>query len=232
MAEGKSERHQGLCDRDSDGSQGLWRANHNNRNSVRSDPTREDGSRESQLPLARYYPGHWNACPGGVGAEMNTGIIPRSEWNAQPPKKSPTPRKHTNFIVIHHSGSPTIKEYFGAPSIAAIQNFHFKRGWSDIGYHYLISPDGKTFEGRAEDVSGAQCKGHNHESIGICVIGNYQTEEITRDSWAALNNLIQDILRRHPQLKQGDIKGHRDFDKTDCPGDALYHKLSVLNYLV
>jgi N-acetylmuramoyl-L-alanine amidase len=57
-----------------------------------------------------------------------------------------------------------------------IRNWHLKRGWSDIGYHYVIELDGTIGIGRPIERSGAHTKGLNSNSIGVCYVGGVETD--------------------------------------------------------
>jgi hypothetical protein len=53
------------------------------------------------------------------------------------------------------------------------------RGWQDIGYNFLIGGDGNVYEGRGWGIWGAHVPRYNSKSIGICVIGDFQSEFLT-----------------------------------------------------
>ena len=76
-------------------------------------------------------------------------------------------RQDTNFIVIHCTATPpnmiVTKEL--------VDSWHKARGWSQIGYHFLIRRNGFVEVGRHPDEVGAHCKGHNYESIGVALAG-------------------------------------------------------------
>jgi len=76
-------------------------------------------------------------------------------------------RKVTKEIIIHCSATPEGKDY----TVEDIRRWHLKRGFKDIGYHYIIYRDGSVHVGRNKDLVGAHCEGHNAISIGICYIG-------------------------------------------------------------
>ena len=80
-----------------------------------------------------------------------------------------------NKIIIHCSATREGRNY----DVAEIRRWHLKRGWSDIGYHYLIHLDGKIEEGRPIERMGAHTTGQNRNSIGICYVGGV---EATRNS--------------------------------------------------
>ncbi len=73
------------------------------------------------------------------------------------------------LIIIHHTA--TYKD----TTVESIRSYHMNtRGWSDIGYHYLIDGKGRIRLGRPVWRSGAHCKWHNRTSIGVAIIGNFQ----------------------------------------------------------
>ena len=73
-----------------------------------------------------------------------------------------------NSIIVHCSDS-NIKSH---DNIETIRKWHVdERGWSDIGYHYVITQDGVVHEGRPLSRRGAHARGHNVGSIGICLTG-------------------------------------------------------------
>lgn len=96
------------------------------------------------------------------------------------------------------------------------------RGWSDIGYHYLIGRHGELWEGRDVDIQGAHCAegGHNRFSIGVCYVGGLardgKTPKDTRtlQQKAALLKLLTDLKRTYPNAK---IYNHGDFCAKACP---------------
>ncbi len=118
-----------------------------------------------------------------------------------------------NQIVIHTADTPKGK-YFDANDI---RKWHIERGWSDIGYHYVILLDGTIELGRMINVIGAHVAGYNSNSIGICYIGGGD-EEDTRTE-AQKTSLIFLLNTLKLMFKKADILGHRDFDGVtkSCP---------------
>lgn len=61
--------------------------------------------------------------------------------------------------------------------IEAIRKWHVEgRGFRDIGYHYIVQPDGTVYPGRDIDQDGAHVKGDNTNTIGICMVGEWNGE--------------------------------------------------------
>ena len=70
-------------------------------------------------------------------------------------------------IIIHCSATPP-KMDIGADKI---REWHIERGWSDIGYHGVIRRDGMYEPGRPEYRSGAHARGHNADTLAVCLVG-------------------------------------------------------------
>ena len=131
-------------------------------------------------------------------------------------------------IVLHHSGTSA------RATVEGIRNHHVNAmGWRDIGYHYVIQADGLLRLGRPEWMIGAHVKGYNLSSIGICLIGNYEDNElpvIYTDSsgWdVTLSTLLEDLLYRYPKAA---VVGHNDLAPTLCPGKHLTDWLENWRY--
>ena len=73
-----------------------------------------------------------------------------------------------NKIIIHCSATPEGRNI----KMETIKSWHVKgRGWSDIGYHFVIELDGTLKVGRHMEKMGAGVKGQNNNSIHVCYIG-------------------------------------------------------------
>lgn len=122
-------------------------------------------------------------------------------------------------IIIHCTATPEGRDC----SVDDIRRWHIERGWSDIGYHYVIHPDGKVDNGRPVELIGAHCKGHNSTSIGVSYIGGCGTDGITpKDTRteaqkASLIRVVRELMT-HYRIPSTNIYGHHDFDKSKpCP---------------
>lgn len=104
-----------------------------------------------------------------------------------------------------------------------IDRWHKQNGWSGIGYHFVIDRDGEIAAGRPVDQVGAHVKGHNTNSIGVCLIGGFGsnendrfTDHYTSDQAVALRNLIDRLKREYPSIKH--VRGHNEVAAKACPG--------------
>lgn len=113
-----------------------------------------------------------------------------------------------NIIIFHHAAIKDI-------SAEEVDKLHRNKGWEGIGYHYFISKDGTIYEGRPESAEGAHTIGKNRESIGICMEGNLEEEEITLNQITSVEYLSVYLCLKY-DIK--DILQHKDFANTLCPG--------------
>lgn len=177
-------------------------------------------------------------------------IIPRASWGADesyrfvnqdadqgvvwPPSYAPVWK-----IVVHHTDTQ-----FGwddpAAIVRAVYYYHaIILGWGDIGYNYLVDYLGNVYEGRygGENVIGGHALEFNTGSMGISLVGNYETVEPTTE---ALDGLAKTIAIRAPQVdvtsatdwltwaNVPNLCGHGDVLDTACPGSLLYAKLPLV----
>lgn len=118
-------------------------------------------------------------------------------------------------IIIHCSATPEGRDV----KMETIRSWHLQRGWSDIGYHYVIELDGKIVSGRPLERVGAHCRGENTGSIGICYVGGLDAEmnpkdTRTKEQRAALHSLLYDLT---DNFAQATIHGHNEFSSKACP---------------
>lgn len=141
------------------------------------------------------------------------------------PQRLRKSKRTISEIIIHCSATPEGRDY----TVEQIRKDHKERGWSDIGYHYVIYRDGTIVNGRDVDLVGAHCSkgGHNQHSIGICYIGGLENkarvpynklkakDTRTEEQKASLLSLLLDLKKLYPKAV---IYGHHDFDSSkDCP---------------
>ena len=95
-----------------------------------------------------------------------------------------------------------------------IRDWHIDRGWSDIGYHYVIRRDGTLEDGRPIEQAGAHTKGRNTNSIGICLIGGADSFDYTLDQMDVLVDLVETLEETYPNAT---VHGHNEFSGKACP---------------
>ena len=125
-------------------------------------------------------------------------------------------KRNIKELIVHCSATPEGKDY----SIDTIRQWHLQRGFSDIGYHYIIYRDGSIHTGRDESIIGAHCTGHNTNSIGVCYIGGCASDGKTPKDTRTLQqkesllSLLKTLKVKYPNAK---IYPHYKFAAKACP---------------
>lgn len=136
-----------------------------------------------------------------------------------------TPRQATRLFVTHHFGDLPIIGYDTNKLDARwTHNMHIKeRGWAGIAYHYLVKTNGIIERGRPRQTIGSHCKGHNLDSVGVCLACDCTASAPPAEMVNSLIGLYADLCDIYGRNPEDTIKGHRDLvATTECPGDALY----------
>ncbi len=189
--------------------------------------SRSRGSGSRRRSRGSYTAKHRNP-PGFKGPVVKMprpAILTRATWGSLPPRDRPEDLQPTK-VAVHHSCVPRASRWQGASTIRGIQRYHMDiRGWNDIGYHYLIGPDGSIHQGRPEGIRGAHAR-PNRDKFGICVLGNFNRsqEAVSAPARKSLVALLAYLMGKYG-MSPWSIYGHRDFNPTDCPGDLFYEQL-------
>ncbi|XSG74631.1 N-acetylmuramoyl-L-alanine amidase [Herpetosiphon llansteffanensis] len=188
-------------------------------------------------------------------------VVSRTGWGSpdgQGSRVAPAYYPVTHMVVHHTADANSLggSEGWWGDRIRAIWSFHtFTRGWGDIGYNYLIAPDGTIFEGRAGgDNAVAFHDTGNYGSMGVSMVGTYasvpptsiaQNSLVELLAWKAEQRGIDPLGRAYyygcdisrycgnPGSITPNIGGHRDVANnpvgyTSCPGDNLYGLLPTI----
>jgi len=183
-------------------------------------------------------------------------LVSRTEWGCPDGQSSASwSPQYTavTHLVVHHTATTNVSSDWPA-QVRSIWTVHtYTRGWGDIGYNYLIDPLGVIYEGRSggDDVIGAHFSCHNANTMGVALLGDYESASPTPEARGSLERLLAwkasqsgiDPLGRtdHPgtQLTLDNISGHRDGNDsptvctiTSCPGDQLYSLLPEIRTAV
>ena len=131
-------------------------------------------------------------------------------------------------IIIHCAATPEGRDV----KTETIKSWHVKgRGWSDIGYHFVIELDGSVKTGRPIERIGAHVQGHNTGSIGVCYVGGVDADKKPKDTRteaqrAAMDELISSLLEQYPGAT---VHGHNEFSAKACPSFDVAKEYGHLN---
>lgn len=120
-----------------------------------------------------------------------------------------------NEIIIHCTATPPN----AVCTVESIRLYHRSLGWADIGYHYVIYPDGSIHTGRPVELSGAHTQGRNAHSIGIAYVGGLDTlgrpaDTRTPNQRVALLQLVKDLMEEYDITS---VHGHNEYAAKACP---------------
>jgi hypothetical protein len=197
---------------------------------------------------------------GAASAEASAGqppIITRRQWGADERLRSGTPDYGSTIKMgfVHHTD--TSNSYTPAQAAAMVRSvyaFHTRsRGWSDIGYNFLVDKYGRVFEGRYGGVDrpviGAHTGGFNTDTFGVSLLGTYTSVVPSGGQLSALEKVFAWKLGLHyvnpsarttltsaggSKYKKGavatfdNVSGHRDAGLTSCPGEQTYRRLPAI----
>ena len=136
-------------------------------------------------------------------------------------------------IIVHCSDSS-----WGSAKV--IDEWHKARGWSGIGYHFVIGNgkittkntydalNGSIEVGRILPKSGAHALGYNSKSVGICLIGK---EEFTMKQFESLISLIKDLMMIY-DIPASNVLGHKETPKSHGKTCPNFDVGKIRDYLV
>jgi len=119
------------------------------------------------------------------------------------------PSRKVHRVFIHCSAS----DHAHHDNIETMKSWHSTRGFSDVGYHFFIQKDGTLEYGRDIEKTPAAQKGHNLNSLAICVHG-LKEENFTEAQFDTLNKLASQIEYNYENIS---FHGHCEVSKKACP---------------
>lgn len=121
-------------------------------------------------------------------------------------------RKLTDLIVFHCSATRP-DQHIGAQQIT---EWHAAKGWTAIGYHFVITRAGDLELGRPVTDVGAHVAGFNSTSVGVCMVGGLDMrgnaiinapDQFTPAQWETAKILLAYLRKLYPGAR---VCGHRD----------------------
>ena len=129
-------------------------------------------------------------------------------------------------IILHCTATPEGRHV----DVDTIRSWHKKRGWSDIGYHYVIYPDGSVHAGRDVAKVGAHVVGHNADTIGVVYVGGTDAGGKAKDTMNAAQETAFVNLVKHLRDQYGPLTlhGHNEYAAKACPSFNVKQKFEWL----
>ncbi|MFC6287777.1 FG-GAP-like repeat-containing protein [Nocardioides sp. GCM10027113] len=177
-------------------------------------------------------------------------IYSRAQWGANENlrNKSALSYYEVHAGFVHHTVNANDYSRAEVPGILrSIYAYHTQsRGWSDVGYNFLVDKFGRIWEGRYggidRPVVGAHTLGYNEYSFAMSAIGNFDVRRPPAAMLQAYGSLMAWKLSLHGVSATDSsqqvgtrtfpaINGHRDAGTTACPGRYLYAELGTIRQL-
>lgn len=174
-------------------------------------------------------------------------IFSRAQWGADERIRNKKSLAYgtINAGFVHHTVNANNYTEAEVPGIIrSIYAYHVKsRGWSDVGYNFLVDRFGRIWEGRYggidKAVVGAHTLGYNQYSFAMSAIGNFDVVAPTDAMLRSYGQLFAWKLSLHgvdpnstsQQVGKSTfaaINGHRDAGSTACPGRYLYAQMDTI----
>ena len=114
--------------------------------------------------------------------------------------------------------------------VDTIRKWHLDRGWSDVGYHFIIYIDGSVHVGRPIEQSGAHTSGHNATTIGVVYVGGTDASGKAKDTMNAAQETAFVNLVKHLRDQFGPLTlhGHNEYAAKACPSFKVKDKFKWL----
>ena len=200
--------------------------------------TRAEWGADESLRLAKkvnngskWYQIEINALP----KELRPEVIRRTDDNGNALFWPIMENKNIAKFVVHHTAENLQTERGRTPKeiMRAIYRYHtIGRGWGDIGYNFVIDRFGNVYEGRAGYEKnkripvGAHAALRNVGTVGIALMGNFQTEQPTKAQLNVLALLIADLSRQF----NVDPLGHSTFHGKYLPNVVLHGQIAAYGH--
>lgn len=181
----------------------------------------KEKSRSAEAPIGR----------GTRVGSLPSNVIPRSAWtNAQPNWSVSKPMNGVTRITVHHDAMNSVglvSQTGAARRLAGIRADHTGRRdpstgnhWVDIGYHYIIDPSGRVWQGRPVSIEGAHVANTNDHNLGVMMMGNFDEQQPTPAALDALAAFVASQMRLY-RVPRSRVYTHQELKPTACPGRNL-----------
>jgi hypothetical protein len=193
----------------------------------------------------------------GDGRVPRPALLSRSKWGADESWRERPPRLNRTIEQVHVHHTASGNDYTPDDVAAILRGFYRYHtgslGWSDLAYNFLVDRFGRIWVGRgggaSRPVRGAHTLGFNGTSVGIAVIGNFDTVTPSKKVLRAIASVAAWKLHPYGRDPQGSVRvasegsdrfragrvarlpvidGHRDTNETACPGGRLYEELPYI----
>lgn len=179
---------------------------------------------QARLGALGFYAGSYDGLWGPKTEAAVQGALDRLYVPPAPPPlglsavtSQPKASRPITEIIFHCTATPEGRDY----DVPTIRGWHKARGFSDIGYHYVVHLDGLVEMGRPEAQVGAHVINHNAGTLGVAYVGGLAADGVTaKDTRTPAQRkallALRDALRsKYPGIDK--VSGHNDWANKACP---------------
>lgn len=158
--------------------------------------------------------------------------------------------RNINHVQEHHTWRPTYAEFNGSNHFSmqrAMKNHHVSNnGWSDIGQHFSIFPDGAVVSGRPLNKAPACIFGANAGGICFESVGDFDSgrDAMTAAQRESILRSCAAVLRRFPSIRRDEfgivyhhwfnletgVRNNGSGNNKSCPGTGYFGGNKVASF--
>lgn len=152
-------------------------------------------------------------------------VTRRGQWGWEPITQGLAEHRVTR-ITIHHGGVDFPDDKDVVKYLLALQSWgRSDKGWIDIPYHFMIDRQGRIYEARPINFPGDTNTTYDPSGHAlIAVMGNYENQVLSQAQLDALVAMTT-FLAEEYAVPIENIRGHKDYAETTCPGEDIYRYL-------
>ncbi|MCK5113288.1 MAG: N-acetylmuramoyl-L-alanine amidase [Phycisphaerae bacterium] len=185
---------------------------------------------QSDLSYLPYTELNFAAAPNIPDARVSQGILSKKSEKSKNSSHKWAARGNRpwKYIIIHHSATQT-------GSAKEFDKMHRRKGWDEMGYHFVINNGRGGTDGKVEVGSrwrkqkwGAHTKTpnneHNNFGIGVCLVGNFMNSMPSQKQLAAMRELVEYLMITY-DIPPQNVIAHKDapiLKPTECCGKTFH----------
>jgi len=134
-------------------------------------------------------------------------------------------------VAVHHDASPRPHDYDSVARYRAEADEHYQRLGPGLQYHERIDNVGTRFLIRPmETWLYAVGSSENVSAYMVCLDGNFETQQPTREQLESLYQRLEELCERTPSIPAvwPDVRPHADFSATACCGLNLRNRIYAI----
>ncbi|XP_046382324.1 peptidoglycan-recognition protein SB1-like isoform X2 [Ischnura elegans] len=154
-------------------------------------------------------------------------IVDSTTWAGRRLRGESTLNTPVRYVVIHRTATPNCNKRNECSRIIrnSLNGNDNNRPSRIGGFNFLVGGDGFVYRARGWDTEGSNAPEYNRRSVGIALIGRFESQPPSREQVRATKRLIECGVKRGKIRRNYRLIGHLQISSTDCPGSILYDRI-------